>query len=267
MNAIYIVIKIHFAFMFIKDCKIWKVSEHVWYTQLFILCIQCWLLPEVMKTLLHFVVNIGKQIIYLRLRVFKILCNLHISDCSTGYETLSYPRMRSVNTQVVEQSNAKLRKLKSSLSYIRHENFKDMLQLFLWFSNHQLKEKMRHGRHEWMIIYIIHCHAIYVYKLVQVVHRYPKNAKSVSTFVGVHIALWSTIWGTRCPQVSKRWTVVWIEAVAALCLLSVKVAQHYCWVFSNASNTCTCNNRTQVLLLILKLWQYLNRQRFSHFCT
>lgn len=61
--------------------------------------------------------------------------------CAAGYEARSYPKLRGINTQIVEQSNAKIRKLKSSLSYMKPENFIDTLKLFLWYSNEQMNKK------------------------------------------------------------------------------------------------------------------------------
>lgn len=48
--------------------------------------------------------------------------------CAAGYEARSYPKLRGINTQIVEQSNAKIRKLKSSLSYMKPEKFIDTLK-------------------------------------------------------------------------------------------------------------------------------------------
>ena len=61
--------------------------------------------------------------------------------CAVGYKALQYPELREVNTQVVEQNNSKLRKLKSSLSYMKPENFMDTLKFFLWYCNYNSKRK------------------------------------------------------------------------------------------------------------------------------
>lgn len=62
--------------------------------------------------------------------------------CSQGYRAHSYPSLRTINTQVVEQNNSKLKKLKPSLSYMKPENFMNILKFFLWFCNQEMKRKM-----------------------------------------------------------------------------------------------------------------------------
>ena len=64
-----------------------------------------------------------------------------LPECAAGYEARSYPRLRGINTQIVEQNNAKIKKLKSSLSYMKSENFMDTLKLFLWYNNDQINKK------------------------------------------------------------------------------------------------------------------------------
>lgn len=74
--------------------------------------------------------------------IFDIQILFFFSECAAGYEARSYPKLRGTNTQIVEQSNAKIRKLKSSLLYMNvPENFIDTLKLFLWYSNEQINKK------------------------------------------------------------------------------------------------------------------------------
>ncbi|XP_062580159.1 uncharacterized protein LOC134242143 [Saccostrea cucullata] len=63
--------------------------------------------------------------------------------CSQGYRAHSYPLLKNLNTQIVEQNNSKLRKLKSSLSYMKPENFMNTLKFFLWFCNYGVKSKRK----------------------------------------------------------------------------------------------------------------------------
>ena len=62
------------------------------------------------------------------------------SGCSIGYKCLDYPLLRGINTQTVEQNNAKLKKLKSSLSYMTPKHFIDSLKFFMWHSNESVKK-------------------------------------------------------------------------------------------------------------------------------
>ena len=53
-----------------------------------------------------------------------------IIGCSVGYKMDSYPRFSTLNSQVVEQANAALRRIKPSLSYMTSHNFLKHLKLF-----------------------------------------------------------------------------------------------------------------------------------------
>lgn len=59
-----------------------------------------------------------------------------------GYRAHSFPSLSIINAQVVEQNNSKLMKLKSSLSYMKPENFMNILMFFLWFWNQEIKRKI-----------------------------------------------------------------------------------------------------------------------------
>jgi hypothetical protein len=56
-----------------------------------------------------------------------------VSGCHSGYNLSIYSQFNDVNTQVAEQRNATLKKLKSMLSYMNKENFVNHLKIFLWF--------------------------------------------------------------------------------------------------------------------------------------
>ena len=53
-----------------------------------------------------------------------------------------YPELNLTNTQVVEQANSTLKRIKSSLSYMNPDNFMSHCKLFLWYNN---KEKNYEG--------------------------------------------------------------------------------------------------------------------------
>ncbi|XP_067949054.1 uncharacterized protein [Watersipora subatra] len=57
------------------------------------------------------------------------------TGCTTGYNSGCYIQYKDLNTQVAEQRNATLKKLKSSLSYMHEENFFEHLRVFLSFHN------------------------------------------------------------------------------------------------------------------------------------
>jgi len=61
--------------------------------------------------------------------------------CSSGYNIRNFPQYNHHNTQVAEQSNAILGRLRAMLSYCNEANFTSYLRLFLWFRNtiHLLK--------------------------------------------------------------------------------------------------------------------------------
>lgn len=61
--------------------------------------------------------------------------------CSKIYHAKNIPLLDGVNTQMVEQNNSKLRKLKSQLSYMNHQNFMSHLKFFLWHCNKRVLDK------------------------------------------------------------------------------------------------------------------------------
>ncbi|CAG2216031.1 unnamed protein product [Mytilus edulis] len=62
------------------------------------------------------------------------------TGCAVSYKGLLYPEIQNINTQLVEQNNAKLKKLKPSLSYMKAENFMKSVTFFEWHCNQQLKD-------------------------------------------------------------------------------------------------------------------------------
>ena len=58
-----------------------------------------------------------------------------IVGCSSGYNIRQYVQHSSLNTQVAEQRNAVLRRLKSMLLYMSKKNFIAHLNLYIWFRN------------------------------------------------------------------------------------------------------------------------------------
>jgi hypothetical protein len=55
--------------------------------------------------------------------------------CSSGYNVSHYPVFARLNSQLVEQANSELDKIKGSLSYMNKKNFLTHLKLFLYFLN------------------------------------------------------------------------------------------------------------------------------------
>lgn len=58
-----------------------------------------------------------------------------LAGCSSGYNVSMYRDYALLNTQVAEQRNATLNRLKSSLSYMHEENFFLHLSVFLSYRN------------------------------------------------------------------------------------------------------------------------------------
>lgn len=69
-----------------------------------------------------------------------IVVQCHVSliiGCCEGYNTSRYPQFVELNTQLVEQSNASLKRIKSSLSYMNSTNFLNHCKFFLWYHNRE----------------------------------------------------------------------------------------------------------------------------------
>ena len=68
----------------------------------------------------------------------------HLSGCSRGYNIRLYVQeLSTINTQIAEQRNSTLRRLKAMLSYMSQKNFIDHLSLFIWFRNVVLSRSER----------------------------------------------------------------------------------------------------------------------------
>lgn len=79
------------------------------------------------------------------LATYQQLLSIFFTGCAIGYMALMYPFLSHVNTQLVEQNNSKLKKLKSSLSYMNPDNFMDTLNFFLCHCNENCKKKAKHS--------------------------------------------------------------------------------------------------------------------------
>ena len=56
--------------------------------------------------------------------------------------TIVYSEMDTVNTQVAEQRNSVLQRIKSALSYMNQENFMHHCKFFLWYRNKKIIESL-----------------------------------------------------------------------------------------------------------------------------
>ena len=54
--------------------------------------------------------------------------------CSGVYNNSLYPEMDELNTQVAEQTNSALQRIKSALSYMNQTNFMRHCQFYLWYT-------------------------------------------------------------------------------------------------------------------------------------
>ncbi|XP_069105019.1 uncharacterized protein [Argopecten irradians] len=61
--------------------------------------------------------------------------------CGPSYELKGYPQHQSLNSQVVEQSNARLQRIKSQLSYMTQNNFMSHCKFYLWAQNRKIVVK------------------------------------------------------------------------------------------------------------------------------
>ena len=64
-----------------------------------------------------------------------------IKGCARTYDIRRHPLLYRVNSQIIEQHNAAMKKLKSHLSYMKPENFKLHCTLYLWHRNQMKKEQ------------------------------------------------------------------------------------------------------------------------------
>ena len=59
--------------------------------------------------------------------------------CSIGYKMSDYPQLSSINSQIVEQSNSALKRVKSMLSYMNVTNFMKHCKFYVWYQNYKKK--------------------------------------------------------------------------------------------------------------------------------
>ena len=59
-----------------------------------------------------------------------------ISGCALSYDIRAYPLLEKVNSQINEQQNAAIKRLKAQLSYLSPENFMRHAILYLWNRNY-----------------------------------------------------------------------------------------------------------------------------------
>lgn len=59
----------------------------------------------------------------------------YLIGCSIAYEMERYPQMAGINSQVNEQANAGLKRIKGQLSYMTANNFLSHCAFYLWYKN------------------------------------------------------------------------------------------------------------------------------------
>ncbi|XP_063419439.1 uncharacterized protein LOC134702470 [Mytilus trossulus] len=62
--------------------------------------------------------------------------------CGPSFELKSYPQFTDLNSQVVEQSNSRLQRVKGSLSYMTQLNFMKHCKYYLWGQNDEILSKI-----------------------------------------------------------------------------------------------------------------------------
>lgn len=53
-----------------------------------------------------------------------------------------YPQYSGINSEVVEQANAMVKRITGSVSYMTAENFTNHLKLFYWYHNKQKNDEL-----------------------------------------------------------------------------------------------------------------------------
>ena len=67
---------------------------------------------------------------------YVFVIDLHVCPgCSSGYSLAKYPLLSQVNSQINEQANAGLQRIKDQLSYMTADNFVKHCSFFLWNKN------------------------------------------------------------------------------------------------------------------------------------
>ena len=85
--------------------------------------------------ILHFLLYYNICVIERRIWIADHAWLILISGCCGGYNINAYDHLKTINTQVEEQRNTTLVKLKSSISYQHQDKFFLSLQTFLSFRN------------------------------------------------------------------------------------------------------------------------------------
>lgn len=76
----------------------------------------------------------GMAFLYINLHAVLFLSYI---ACSTGYNMSAYKQFSSINSEVVEQSNSLIKRIKGSVSYMTAQNFITHVKLFFWYHNKQ----------------------------------------------------------------------------------------------------------------------------------
>ncbi|KAL3868521.1 hypothetical protein ACJMK2_041322 [Sinanodonta woodiana] len=87
------------------------------------------------------VYSLNKDPVFFKDTSFRV-DSLHFRNhtaCGLSYELKAYPQFCKLNSQVVEQSNSRLQRLKGSLSYITQNNFMKLCKFYLWGQNQDVK--------------------------------------------------------------------------------------------------------------------------------
>lgn len=69
-------------------------------------------------------------------------CLFFFTACGPSFDLKSYPQYSTLNSQVVEQSNARLQRIKGSLSYMTQANFMKHCRFYLWGQNREVISKL-----------------------------------------------------------------------------------------------------------------------------
>lgn len=72
--------------------------------------------------------------------------NTHLcfTACNSGYNSDLYPQLHNVNTQIAEQFNARIKKMKHHLPYMTREHFLKNVELYLWFHSRNCARQARY---------------------------------------------------------------------------------------------------------------------------
>jgi small-conductance mechanosensitive channel len=126
-----------------------------------------------------------------------------LSACGPSFELKSYPQFTTLNSQVVEQSNSRLQRIKGSLSYMTQANFIKHCKFYLWDQNDVILSKL--WFHFQLYVYILY-HPLFIPHLAQRAVWNIVISWRLSTTINIFIFFSETTW-PDWNQILLEWSL------------------------------------------------------------